>query len=88
MREVADKKSKVNHIIIQHKEQAKLTESPAYNNCLTSRDYIYIFSIRSRMVKLKANFKKAYTDTQYVGGAKTTKKLRNTSSLKAHSSGK
>ena len=62
VKEVADKKSKENHII-QHKNQEKMIETPAYINYLTRKDCMNIFSIRSRIVKLKANFKKAFTDT-------------------------
>ena len=61
IKEKAEHKSKVKHII-DKKNQNEILKTPAYIKHLTRRDCSNIFAVRSRMIKLKTNYRNAHED--------------------------
>ena len=57
----AESKSKTLDLVI-HKTKEQLTTRPPYMNSLTRKECTNIFVIRSRMMKIKGNYKNSYTD--------------------------
>jgi len=51
--------------ITENKNQKFFLETPACINLLTRKDCTNIFSIRARIIKIKANYKNAHNNMQW-----------------------
>ena len=55
---------------VWNRTRETISKKPTYMNNMTRRECTNIFAVRSRMLKVKGNYKNKYTD-KYADGART-----------------